>query len=123
MKTYTVTWAIEVDAENPVAAAYEAMRIQRDEHSTATIFEVKETHSDDKPIAVDVVQSVTADRAFEMLVQQRIDDLRNDLDDDEKNALRRIAEALVRGGNDHVPTSDLKEMLRQELDLDVEVVR
>lgn len=40
MKTYTVTWDIELDADNPIEAAREALKIQRDESSWATAFSV-----------------------------------------------------------------------------------
>lgn len=40
MTEYRVTWTIDVDAESPREAAQEALRIQRKEDSTATVFEV-----------------------------------------------------------------------------------
>ena len=40
MKTYLVTWEIEIDADSPEAAAQKALRIQRDETSIATVFKV-----------------------------------------------------------------------------------
>lgn len=41
MTSYRVTWTIDVDAENATAAAREALEIQRDPNSIATVFEVK----------------------------------------------------------------------------------
>lgn len=45
MKTYIVQWEIEIDAESALGAAQEALRIQRDESSLATVFSVKEKSS------------------------------------------------------------------------------
>lgn len=48
MTLYTVKWEIEIEADNPVAAAQEALAIQRDPESIATFFEVtEETNSCD----------------------------------------------------------------------------
>jgi hypothetical protein len=41
MRTYIVTWFIDIEAESPEEAAAEALDIMRDEDSTATIFDVK----------------------------------------------------------------------------------
>ena len=41
MKSYVVTWTINIDAESPEAAADEALDIMQDPDSTATIFDVK----------------------------------------------------------------------------------
>ena len=41
MASYLVTWTIDIEAENPVEAALEALRIQRDQESEATHFYVK----------------------------------------------------------------------------------
>lgn len=38
---YTVRWEIEIDAETPEEAAREALKIQRDPESTATVFDVE----------------------------------------------------------------------------------
>jgi hypothetical protein len=38
MPQYTVTWEIEIHAETPEEAAREALAIQRDVNSTATVF-------------------------------------------------------------------------------------
>lgn len=45
MKEYLVTWVIDIDADTPEEAAAQALICQRDNQSTATIFEVidKET--------------------------------------------------------------------------------
>ncbi len=41
---YTVKWEIQVEATSPEAAARQALEIQRDVTSTATVFEVSEHH-------------------------------------------------------------------------------
>lgn len=46
MKTYLVSWEIEIDAENPREAAKQALAIQRDPNSLSTVFEVIELPSD-----------------------------------------------------------------------------
>jgi len=43
MQTYDVTWSISIDADSPLEAAREALRIQRDRTSIATYFEVWDT--------------------------------------------------------------------------------
>ena len=40
MKEYVVTWDIEVTANSPEEAAKQALEIQRDKTSTATVFKV-----------------------------------------------------------------------------------
>ena len=37
---YRITWTIDLNAKSPKAAAKEALRIQRDPKSTATMFDV-----------------------------------------------------------------------------------
>ena len=44
MKTYTVVWAIEVEADNPTEAAVQAQIIQRDPESEAQVFDVRLWH-------------------------------------------------------------------------------
>jgi hypothetical protein len=41
MTEYLVTWQIDIEAEDVVAAAEEALRIQRKPDSIATVFEIK----------------------------------------------------------------------------------
>lgn len=41
MNKYTVTWVIEIDADDPRQAAAMAKEIQEDPDSTATIFNVQ----------------------------------------------------------------------------------
>lgn len=41
MSEYRVTWVIDLEAESPLAAAEEALRIHRDPTSIATVFAVK----------------------------------------------------------------------------------
>jgi hypothetical protein len=43
---YRVTWEIDVHAKSPREAAREALRIQRDPESIATVFSVRETKSE-----------------------------------------------------------------------------
>jgi len=40
MKTYRVTWTIDIDADTPREAAQMALDIQRDPDSCATCFEI-----------------------------------------------------------------------------------
>lgn len=40
MPTYFVTWEIEIDADSPREAAEQALKIQRDQDSTAVVFGV-----------------------------------------------------------------------------------
>lgn len=40
MKEYRVEWVIELDAESPEEAAAQALEIQRDPESIATVFRV-----------------------------------------------------------------------------------
>ena len=42
MPEYRVVWEIEVDAESPEDAAQQALRIQRDSSSLATVFYISE---------------------------------------------------------------------------------
>ena len=42
MTSYRVKWLIDIDAESPEKAALQALRIQLDPTSTATVFEVVE---------------------------------------------------------------------------------
>jgi hypothetical protein len=39
---YVVTWKIDIEADSPEAAAREALRIQRNPESIATVFQVDE---------------------------------------------------------------------------------
>jgi hypothetical protein len=41
-QTYRVTWVIDIDAVSPEHAARQALDIQRDKESTATVFDVRE---------------------------------------------------------------------------------
>lgn len=52
MKEYRVSWTIDLEAESPLAAAREALRIQMDPGSTAVVFTVKPAHG--KPVTVDL---------------------------------------------------------------------
>ncbi len=56
MKTYLVTWRIDIDADSPEEAAAQALTIQRDIESTAAVFEVLETDDliDHAPVTIDL---------------------------------------------------------------------
>lgn len=56
-KRYTVSWIIDVDAENMIEAAKIAREIQLDIHSTATIFNVYEDENKE-PVEVDLMEIV-----------------------------------------------------------------
>lgn len=43
MKSYVVTWTIDIEADSAEDAAKQALEIQRDPESIATWFEVKDT--------------------------------------------------------------------------------
>ncbi|MFG2667695.1 hypothetical protein ACGFY6_26050 [Streptomyces sp. NPDC048387] len=51
MPEYSISWTIEIDAETPVHAAYEALAVQRDPASWATVFTV---HTEDGDVVVDL---------------------------------------------------------------------
>ena len=53
MNEYRVTWAIDIDAESPLAAAEEALRIHRDPTSIATVFAVKR-HDTEQTVTIDL---------------------------------------------------------------------
>lgn len=46
MKTYLVTWRIDIDADSPEEAAAQALTIQRDIESIALCFEVEWANKD-----------------------------------------------------------------------------
>jgi hypothetical protein len=52
-KSYRVTWEIDIYAKSPRAAAKEALRIQRDPQSHATMFYVQEP--DGNNLVIDAV--------------------------------------------------------------------
>lgn len=54
MTEYIVTWQMDIEAESPLEAAKEALRIHRDPASIATIFTVQEKDRSDGPITIDV---------------------------------------------------------------------
>lgn len=53
---YRVEWSINIEAETAKDAARQALEIQRDHLSTATVFEVIPTDSDGRAIRVDLVE-------------------------------------------------------------------
>jgi hypothetical protein len=46
MPTYCVRWIIDIEVDTPEVAAQEALRIQRDPDSIATVFEVRDQDDD-----------------------------------------------------------------------------
>jgi len=44
LKTYKVTWEMELDATSPREAAELALEVQRDPHGTATVFNVVDVY-------------------------------------------------------------------------------
>jgi|GEM_PF-3251141 hypothetical protein len=40
MTSYSVNWQIDIEAESPVEAARQALKIHRDRNSTATVFDI-----------------------------------------------------------------------------------
>jgi hypothetical protein len=49
MPTFCVRWVIGIDADTPEAAAREALRIQRDRDSIATVFELRDYDNPEAP--------------------------------------------------------------------------
>lgn len=58
---YRVAWCIDIEAVSPEAAAREALRIQRDPESTATVFEIVERRDDGEEAGPWWAQTQTAD--------------------------------------------------------------
>ncbi len=52
-KLYRVVWEIDIYARSPRGAAKEALAIQQDKDSTATVFDVTEEDSD-KTVRIDL---------------------------------------------------------------------
>lgn len=50
LKSYRVTWEIDIEATDPETAARRALAIQRDPNSTATAFKVYEIHPGDTTV-------------------------------------------------------------------------
>lgn len=46
MKTYRITWSIDIDADSPEEAAASALIVQRDTESIALVFEVEWANKD-----------------------------------------------------------------------------
>lgn len=51
---YLVDWSISIDAENPTEAAAQALEMQRDPESIATVFTVRKADSTEPAIVVDL---------------------------------------------------------------------
>jgi len=77
MNEYTVKWEVQVDADSPCEAAQEALAIQRDIDSTATVFTVEDDH-DQSQCVIDVME-VHEDTPISDL--KRIFDLQRELND------------------------------------------
>ena len=60
MKTYSVMWEIEVNADSPREAAQKALEIQRDYYSTATVFDVVNNDDTDKMERIDLLTNYTS---------------------------------------------------------------
>lgn len=54
MKSWRVTWEIDVDADNPREAAEKALAVQRDPFSCATVFQVHRENLTDFGVTVDL---------------------------------------------------------------------
>lgn len=55
VKEFTVTWQLEIDATDHVAAAQEALRVQRDPESIATVYRVEADGDVDGGVSVDLM--------------------------------------------------------------------
>jgi hypothetical protein len=55
MPNYLVEWHVNVYADSPREAAREALRIQRDPESWATVFQVTEHDTFTDPIEIDLL--------------------------------------------------------------------
>ena len=62
-KTYRVEWSIDIDAASPAAAAAQALVVQRDPHSSATVFDVTEFDGSDAPVRIDLEADFDAESA------------------------------------------------------------
>ena len=71
MKTYHVSWEIEVDATSPRAAAEQVQGIQRDPASTANVFMVKEFDSEEEAVRIDL--DVEDDHEIVLKIQKLLD--------------------------------------------------
>jgi hypothetical protein len=59
MAEYLVEWKIDIDAENPLDAAKQARRIHLEPGSTATVFQVTDTKTNESKDADEVVTKET----------------------------------------------------------------
>lgn len=62
MAEYKVKWVIELDAESFEDAAKQALKIQRDKKSTATIFKVSESGNDTEHRVIDLLYKIMTDQ-------------------------------------------------------------
>ena len=67
MTSYSVNWQVEIDAESPVEAARQALKIHRDQNSTATVFDIYDedgnsTHVDLLEIEEEQMSRIAGDR-------------------------------------------------------------
>lgn len=63
MPDYVITWEIDLTAENPVAAARQALAIQRNPDSHATVFSVYPEQGE--PITIDLLDDDSLQRAID----------------------------------------------------------
>lgn len=62
MATYRVSWTIDIEADNAIEAAIKALDIQRDQESTATVFDIVDRDSQVKSrvdLTYDIYESMT----------------------------------------------------------------
>ena len=96
MKTYHVSWEIEVEATNPRAAALRAQIIQRDPESTANVFTVKEFESKEEAVEIDLdahTKRILADSEIVLAIQELLDGVEWNPD-----TMSEIALLLVKNG-------------------------
>lgn len=55
MNSYRVEWVIDIDADTPEDAARQALAIQRDPESIATVFEVM-LEDGEEPVRIDITE-------------------------------------------------------------------
>ena len=76
-QTYLVEWYIDIEADTPEAAAREALTLQRDPESTATVFHVTNRHGETAAVDLGVVLEVKTDDLDQRLFQRMFDDVGN----------------------------------------------
>lgn len=69
LQTYDVAWYIELDAANPVAAAQQALTIQRDPTSYATVCHITNP-SDETDVTIDLIPHLDTRRRNSCVPEQ-----------------------------------------------------